>query len=229
MAVNLVCRLYSYQVGDCKRQVVSGTESWFSIMPRQPAKSMHTAWAFSKSEWHHPGCLRPTKIDHGSSHESQAVAGFISTSRPNSLRICHWRTMSRLHLQSYGIHTSAPSVSINFAPQRRRRVISNLRSTNMALKQFDVDVAVVGGGPGGLAAAAAIASAFGTDTTVKVRSKWQSSCMPCTCMSVSSSRPNLALQIYESLKKYTLQGSGVLMMPNVQNALEAIQPSLLQK
>ena len=48
-------------------------------------------------------------------------------------------------------------------------------------------------------------------------------------MSVSSSRPNLALQIYESLKKYTLQGSGVLMMPNVQNALEAIQPSLLQK
>jgi len=35
----------------------------------------------------------------------------------------------------------------------------------MALKQFDVDVAVVGGGPGGLAAAAAIGSAFGTDTT----------------------------------------------------------------
>ncbi|KAA6422787.1 MAG: Zeaxanthin epoxidase [Trebouxia sp. A1-2] len=70
------------------------------------------------------------------------------------------------------------------------------------MKQFDVDVAVVGGGPGGLAAAAAIGSAFGTDTTVK---------------------------IYESLKKYTLQGSGVLMMPNVQNALEAIQPSLLQK
>ncbi|KAL0030448.1 hypothetical protein WJX79_005879 [Trebouxia sp. C0005] len=84
----------------------------------------------------------------------------------------------------------------------RRRVISKLRSTSMAMKQFDVDVAVVGGGPGGLAAAAAIGSAFGTDTTVK---------------------------IYESLKKYTLQGSGVLMMPNVQNALEAIQPSLLQK
>ena len=99
----------------------------------------------------------------------------------------------------------------------------------MAMKQFDVDVAVVGGGPGGLAAAAAIGSAFGTDTTVKVRSKWQSNYTPCTSTSLSSPRPNLALQIYESLKKYTLQGSGVLMMPNVQNALEAIQPSLLQK
>ena len=39
----------------------------------------------------------------------------------------------------------------------------------MATKTFDVDVAVVGGGPGGLAAAAAIAAAFGKESTVKVR------------------------------------------------------------
>ena len=155
---------------------------------------------------------------------------WLRSFQPNSFRICDWKTMSRLHLQSFGRHTSAPSLGINFAPQPRKRVISYQRSTSMALKQFDVDVAVVGGGPGGLAAAAAIGSAFGTDTTVKVRSKWQSSCMPCTaCRSISSPRRNLALQVYESLKEYTLQGSGVLMMPNVQNALEAIQPSLLQK
>lgn len=100
------------------------------------------------------------------------------------------RTMSRLHLQSFGIHTSSPSLSINFAPQRRRRLISNLRLTSMALKQFEVDVAVVGGGPGGLAAAAAITSAFGTDTTVKVRSKRHPSCRRCTraCVSVPYNR-----------------------------------------
>lgn len=39
----------------------------------------------------------------------------------------------------------------------------------MATKTFDVDVAVVGGGPGGLAAAAAIEAAFGKESTVKVR------------------------------------------------------------
>ena len=37
------------------------------------------------------------------------------------------------------------------------------------MKTFDVDVAVVGGGPGGLAAAAAIEAAFGGESTVKVR------------------------------------------------------------
>ena len=38
----------------------------------------------------------------------------------------------------------------------------------MCAKAPDVDVAVVGGGPGGLAAAAAIRSALGAETTVRV-------------------------------------------------------------
>jgi len=58
----------------------------------------------------------------------------------------------------------------------------------MALKQFEVDVAVVGGGSGGLAAAAAITSAFGTDATVKVRSKWLPTCRQCTCVAVPYDR-----------------------------------------
>ena len=44
----------------------------------------------------------------------------------------------------------------------------------MAMKNFDVDVAVVGGGPGGLAAAAAIDAAFGGESTVKVRGQQHS-------------------------------------------------------
>ena len=51
---------------------------------------------------------------------------------------------------------------------RRRRLISARRSTRMCARAPDVDVAVVGGGPGGLAAAAAIKSALGADATVKV-------------------------------------------------------------
>ena len=38
----------------------------------------------------------------------------------------------------------------------------------MCAKAPDVDVAIVGGGPGGLAAAAAIRSALGAETTVRV-------------------------------------------------------------
>ncbi len=94
--------------------------------------------------------------------------------------------MSRLHLRFCEMHTSAPSLSIKFTPQRRRRVIGNLRFTSMASKQFDVDVAVVGGGPGGLAAAAAIGSAFGTDTTVKVgRSGILAACRVHACLLIS--------------------------------------------
>ena len=37
------------------------------------------------------------------------------------------------------------------------------------------------------------------------------------------------VQVYESLKKYTLQGSAVGLMPNAQYALEAIHPDLLSR
>ncbi|KAL0042605.1 hypothetical protein WJX79_004971 [Trebouxia sp. C0005] len=68
--------------------------------------------------------------------------------------------------------------------------------------QHEVDVAVVGGGPGGLATAAAVLSAFGDTFKVKV---------------------------YESLTEYTLQGSAVGLQPNAQYALEAIHPGLLAR
>ncbi|KAL0049404.1 hypothetical protein WJX82_001334 [Trebouxia sp. C0006] len=68
--------------------------------------------------------------------------------------------------------------------------------------QYEVDVAVVGGGPGGLAAAAAVLSAFGDTFEVRV---------------------------YESLTEYTLQGSAVGLQPNAQYALEAIHPDLFAR
>lgn len=74
--------------------------------------------------------------------------------------------------------------------------------SSKAKATFDVDIAVVGGGPGGLATAAAIHAACNQDVTVEV---------------------------YESYKAYRLQGAGVLMQPNVQYALEAINPKLLKK
>lgn len=66
----------------------------------------------------------------------------------------------------------------------------------------EVDVAIVGGGPGGLASAAAIVSALGSDVRIKV---------------------------YESMKGYRLQGSGVGLHANAQRALEAINPDLLAR
>ena len=62
-------------------------------MPWQSAKSMHTAWA----QVHPPKATdttlaahfnqRLTEVDHGSSHESQAVAAFISTKQLADLRL----------------------------------------------------------------------------------------------------------------------------------------------
>jgi len=37
------------------------------------------------------------------------------------------------------------------------------------------------------------------------------------------------MQVYESLKEYTLQGSAVGLMPNAQYALKAIHPNLLAR
>lgn len=60
----------------------------------------------------------------------------------------------------------APSTSPTRCSRRIRLAASVLRCTGM--KPADIDVAVVGGGPGGLASAAAIVSAFGGDVRVKV-------------------------------------------------------------
>ncbi|KAL0047809.1 hypothetical protein WJX82_000477 [Trebouxia sp. C0006] len=66
----------------------------------------------------------------------------------------------------------------------------------------EVDVAIIGGGPGGLSAAAAVTSAFG-DT--------------------------LRVQVYESQKSYKPQGSVIALAVNCQHALEAIHPSMLSR
>ncbi|KAL0021580.1 hypothetical protein WJX77_011733 [Trebouxia sp. C0004] len=71
-----------------------------------------------------------------------------------------------------------------------------------ASREETVDVAVVGGGPGGLATAAAVVSAFGDSASVKV---------------------------FESLKGFKLQGSVIGVAVNAQHALEAINPDLLTK
>ncbi|CAL5227826.1 g10854 [Coccomyxa viridis] len=70
------------------------------------------------------------------------------------------------------------------------------------MKQVDqVDVAIAGGGPGGLAAAAAIVRAL----------------------------PDCRVKVFESAPSYTPQGAGVLINLNGQNALEAIDPELFQR
>ncbi|KAL0018623.1 hypothetical protein WJX79_002055 [Trebouxia sp. C0005] len=74
--------------------------------------------------------------------------------------------------------------------------------TNAKARATEVDVAIIGGGPGGLAAAAAVTSAFGN---------------------------TLRVQVYESQKSYQPQGSVIALAVNCQNALEAIHPSLLSR
>lgn len=39
----------------------------------------------------------------------------------------------------------------------------------------------------------------------------------------------MPLQVYESMKEYTLQGSAVGLGPNAQHALEAVHPDLLAR
>lgn len=116
-----------------------------------------------------------------------------------------------------------------------------------------VDVAIVGGGPGGLAAAAALHAAFDGHVKVKVwRSSlvcrrrqlrllsWTHAFSACTLPRVPNT-PHIqkrcmvpviildCLQVYESLREYKVQGSGVLFNANGQSAVEAINPDLLQR
>lgn len=118
----------------------------------------------------------------------------------------------------------------------------------------EIDVALVGGGPGGLATAAAILSASDGRLRVKVGSLTEAGRntvathpdQPCVkglsitaaAMTLSTIgctlyrlcvKQRLASQVYESLKEYTLQGSVVGLAANAQYALEAIHPDLLSK
>ena len=104
---------------------------------------------------------------------------------------------------------------------------------------LDIDVAIVGAGPGGLATAAAILSAFGKYTRVKVRPCSNIGAGPkraprqvvtaCVMVSDQITHIPLLLQVYESMKEYKLQGSAVGLGPNAQHALEAIHPDLLAR
>ena len=92
--------------------------------------------------------------------------------------------------------------------------------------RVDIDVAVVGGGPGGLACAAAIQALHDTQLRVQVRG---CPSVPAP-LSVATRCTRLkCMQVYESYPAFKPQGSGVLMGPNVQYALEAISPDLFAK
>ena len=101
---------------------------------------------------------------------------------------------------------------------------------------YDLDIAVIGGGPGGLAVAAAVQSAFRGHVKVQVRQQRQAAraYMQCRLQPARIRQDDMAnlqwcLQVYESLRRYKLQGSGVLMHANVQHAMEAIDPDLLER
>ncbi|KAL3137400.1 hypothetical protein ABBQ32_006923 [Trebouxia sp. C0010 RCD-2024] len=81
------------------------------------------------------------------------------------------------------------------------RVKAPVRMTTKACAT-EIDVAIVGGGPGGLAAAAAITSAFDNSLNVKV---------------------------FEIQKAYKPQGSVIALAVNCQYALEAIDPGMLSR
>ncbi|KAL0048045.1 hypothetical protein WJX82_006382 [Trebouxia sp. C0006] len=106
-----------------------------------------------------------------------------------------------LHVAAHLKHPAAFSTITS--TNRRKRLTQAALTLRCTLSvRSEVDVAIVGGGPGGLAAAAAIVSALGDDVRVKV---------------------------YESMKGYRLQGSGVGLNANAQRALEAINPELLAR
>lgn len=94
-------------------------------------------------------------------------------------------------------------------------------------RRFDTDVAVVGGGPGGLACAAAIQSLYDTHIRVQVRGV-TTRFRPYLSVAFCCTRLH-CMQVYESYPAFRPQGSGVLMGPNVQYALEAISPDLFAK
>ena len=99
----------------------------------------------------------------------------------------------------------------------------------MALQE-KLDLAIVGAGPGGLACAAAFIAAFGSDAKVKVRLQRFVCCRrPAIYMLAVSRTAVNNLQVYESYKNFRPQGSGVLMQPNVQHALQALDPDLFAK
>lgn len=70
-----------------------------------------------------------------------------------------------LHVAAHLKHPAAFSTITS--TNRRKRLTHTLRCA-LSIRS-EVDVAIVGGGPGGLAAAAAIVSALGDDVRVKVK------------------------------------------------------------
>ncbi len=75
-----------------------------------------------------------------------------------------------LHVAAHLQHPAAFStITARFGSNRRKRLThaDTLRCAQSA--RNEVDVAIVGGGPGGLTAAAAIASALGDDVRIKVK------------------------------------------------------------
>ncbi|DBA89386.1 TPA: hypothetical protein ACH3X2_004746 [Trebouxia sp. C0005] len=99
-------------------------------------------------------------------------------------------------------HPAAFGTIISSSNRRKRSTHATLTLRCAQIVSSELDVAIVGGGPGGLASAAAIVSALGNGVRVKV---------------------------YESMKGYRLQGSGVGLNANAQRALEAIDPDLLAR
>ena len=100
----------------------------------------------------------------------------------------------------------------------------------------DIDIAVIGGGPGGLAVAAAVQSAFKGQVKVQVCQQQQAArvylqrpLQPARGRQDDMASLQWRLQVFESLRRYKLQGSGVLMHANVQHAMEAIDPELLER
>ena len=95
----------------------------------------------------------------------------------------------------------------------------------MVYPGHDVDVAIVGAGPGGLSCAAAYIAAFGSTARIQV------SLLLCSAHFRPTRVPPLLVikQVYESYERFRPQGSGVLMNPNVQYALEAISPDLFEQ
>ena len=125
-------------------------------------------------------------------------------------------------------------------------------ATLEASREETVDVAVVGGGPGGLATAAAVISVFGGSASVKVRNSplvllislrihsTPFAGMPSRFGQLTHSsallfrlserhRAKVPLQVFESQKAFKLQGSVIGVAVNAQHALEAVHPDLLTR
>ncbi len=74
-----------------------------------------------------------------------------------------------LHVAAHLQHPAAFR-TVSYCTNRRKRLTHAALTLRCAQSvRSEVDVAIVGGGPGGLAAAAAIVSALGDDVRVKVK------------------------------------------------------------